>query len=92
MCPGAQGVLANTGAAESDLPSRMEPGRLRRMRLRYPKWAEHMAKNPPPGYDARREERFWRTMAWEVRFWLAFAALLSSLAIVGTLVLLVSRL
>jgi hypothetical protein len=62
------------------------------MRLRYPKWAEHMAENPPPGYDARRNKRFWRATAWEVRFWLAFAMLLSSLAIVAILVLLLARL
>lgn len=60
--------------------------------MRYPKWAEHMANNPPPGYDPHQNKRFWRTMAWEVRFWLACAVLLSALAIVATLVLLVSHL
>ncbi len=62
---------------------------------RLPDWARWQAENPPPGWTGRPERVnrfFWRSMAWEVRFWLSLTAL-AVIACVAFLVwALVSRL
>lgn len=57
--------------------------------MRLPNWAQWQADNPPTGIDPGVNGRFWRVIAWEVRFWLAFAAFMVLFAIVLVIVLIV---
>ena len=49
---------------------------------RLPEWARWQADNPPPGRTAKSNQRFWHTMAWEIRFWLAFAVVIVATCVV----------